>query len=93
MSSTLDLALESGRDRDVCSLCHSLNEATGRDVRVSSYTRQVTAQSWPSAAELSGVVCLFVLILFSQEVCNFQRLSCLEKLYVVLCLKSCLNGD
>lgn len=52
MSSTLDLALEgSGREGGVCSLCHLLYEATGSDVRVSSYTQEVTAQSWPSAAE------------------------------------------
>lgn len=44
MNSTLDLALEgSGREGGVCSLCHLLYEATGSDVRVSSYTQQVTA--------------------------------------------------
>lgn len=38
VSSTLDLALGSGREGGVCSLCHLLNEAPSSDVRVSSYT-------------------------------------------------------
>lgn len=51
-SSTLDLALGSGREVGVCCLCHSLNEAVMSEL---GHTHKSLVQSWPSAAELSGV--------------------------------------
>jgi len=64
--------------------------ATGSDVRVSSYARR-RSTTQPLAFS-SWTFCRgYFFFSFSEEVFGFQRLSCLEKLY--LALKSCLNGD